>query len=52
MNLIDVTLACQDTKSKIVEIVTVAGFDSDIIVDDSLVHSWKFGHKIALLSRL
>ena len=54
MNLIDVTLACEDTKSKIVEIVPVADFDSDKLVDDSLVHSWKlkFGYEIEFLSRV
>ena len=40
--------------SPTLEIVTVADFDSDKLVDHSLVHSWmlKFGHEITFLSRL
>ena len=54
VNLIDVTLACKDTNSKLVEIVPVADFDSEQLVDDSSVHIWKlkFGHKIEFLPRL
>ena len=36
--LIDVTLACEDATSKLVEIVPVADFDSVQLVDDSSVH--------------
>ena len=47
MNLIDVTLACEDANSKLVEAVTVADGDAEKRVDDSLVQIWKlrFGHK-------
>ena len=43
VNLIDVTLACEDA--------TVADLDSKKLVDDSLVHIWKlkFGHEIEFL---
>ena len=46
VNLIDVTLACQDANSKLVEVVTVADVDAEKRVDDSLVQIWKlkFGH--------
>ena len=37
VNLIDVTLACQDANSKLVEVVTVADLDAEKRVDDSLV---------------
>ena len=54
VNLIDVTLACQDANSKLVEVVTVADVDAEKRVDNSLVQIWKlkFGHKIKFLSRL
>ena len=54
VNLIDVTLACEDANSKLVEIVPVADFYSEQLVDDSSVHIWKlkFGHKIEFLPRL
>ena len=29
VNLIDVTLACEDANSKLVDVVTVAGFDDE-----------------------
>ena len=47
-------LACEDVNSKLVEIVPVADFDSEQLVDDSSVHIWKlkFGHKIEFLPRL
>ena len=50
VNLIDVTLACEDTNSKLVDIVTVANVDDD----NSLVQIWKvkFGHKVKFLFRL
>ena len=54
VNLIDVTLACEDASSKLVEVVTVADVDAEKCVDDSLVQIWKlrFGHKAKLLFRL
>ena len=54
VNLIDVTLACEDANSKLVEVVRVADVDAEKCVDDSLVQIWKlsFGHKAKLLFRL
>ena len=54
VNLIDVTLACEDANSKLVEVVTVADVDAEKCVDDSLVQIWKlrFGPKAKLLFRL
>ena len=54
VNLFDVTLACEDAYSKIVEVVTVADVYAKKHVDDSLVQIWelKFGRKINFLSRL
>ena len=45
--MIDVTLACEDAKSKIVEVVTVAYVDDEIMFNNSLLQVWKlrFGHK-------
>ena len=37
MNLIDVTLVCEDANSKLVEVVTVADADAEKRVDDSLM---------------
>ena len=34
--LIDVTLACEDASSKLVEVVTVAGVDDDDCIGNSL----------------
>ena len=47
-------MRADSTLSPTLEIVTVADFDSDKLVDHSLVHSWmlKFGHEITFLSRL
>ena len=39
--MIDVTLACEDAKSKFVEVVTVADVDVGKRVEDSLVQIWK-----------
>jgi len=52
--LIDVTLACKDVNSKLVDVLTVADVDARKRVDDSLVQIWKlkFGHKNEFLSRL
>ena len=54
VNLIDVTLACEDDNSKLVEVVTVAHGDDEKRVDNSLVQIWKlkFGHKVKFLFRL
>ena len=54
VNLIDVTLRCEDANSKLVEVVTVADVEAEKCVDDSLVQIWKvkFGHKVKFLSRL
>ena len=47
VNLIDVTLACKDVYSKLVEAVTVAGVSDEDRVGNSLLQIWKlrFGHK-------
>ena len=47
VNLIDVTLACEDAYSKLVEVVTVADVDSKDHVGNSLLQIWEltFGHK-------
>ena len=54
VNLIDVTLACEDAYSKLVEVVTVAHVDAEDHVDNSLLQIWEltFGHKAKLLFRL
>ena len=54
VNLIDVTLACEDDNSKLVEVVTVANVDDEKRVDNSLLQIWKlkFGHKVKFLFRL
>ena len=54
VNLIDVTLACEDGNSKLVEVVTVADVDDEERVGNSLLQIWKrrFGHKVKLLFRL
>ena len=54
VNLIDVTLACKDGNSKLVEVVTVADVDDVDRVGKSLLQIWKlrFGHKAFLLFRL
>ena len=48
VNLIDVTLACEDPNSKLVEVLTVANVDDhEDRVGNSLLQIWKlrFGHK-------
>ena len=47
MNLIDVTLACEDGNSKLIEVVTVANDDDEDRVGNSSLQIWKmrFGHK-------
>ena len=54
VNLIDVTLACEDAYSKLVEVVTVANFDDEDRVGNTLLQIWKLrlGHKAKLLFRL
>ena len=54
VNLNDMTLACEDDNSKLVEIVTVTHFDDEKRVDNSLVQIWKvkFGLKVKFLFRL
>ena len=54
INLIDVTLACEDGNSKLVEVVTVVDVDDGERVDSSLVQIWKvkFVHKVKFLFRL
>ena len=53
INFIDVTLACEDGNSKLVEVVTVANFDDEDRVGNSLLQIWelRFGHKAKLLFR-
>ena len=53
VNFIDVSLACEDGNSKLVEVVTVVEVDEKH-VDNSLVQIWKinFGHKVKFLFRL
>ena len=41
VDLIDVTLACDDANSKLVEVVAVADDDAEKRVDNSLVQIWK-----------
>ena len=54
VNLIDVTLACEDAYSKLIEAVTIADVSDEDCVGDSLLQIWKlrFGHKAKLLFRL
>ena len=53
VKLIDVTLACEDANSKLVDVVTVADVDAEVHVGNSLL-IWEltFGHKAQLLFRL
>ena len=50
VNFIDVTLACEDANSKLVDVVTVA---DDDLVGNNLLQIWKlrFGQKANLLLR-
>ena len=54
VNLIDVTLACEDANSKLVEAVSVADVDAEDNVGNSLLQIWElmFGPKAKLLFRL
>ena len=51
VNLIDVTLACEDGNSKLVEVVIVVKVDDEKRVDNIFVQIWKvdFGHKVKFL---
>ena len=51
VNLIDVTLACGDTNSELVDIVTVANVDDEDCIGNSLLQIWelRFGQKAKLL---
>ena len=51
VNLIDVTLACEDANSKLVEVVTIADVSDEDCVGNSLFQIWKlrFGQKAKLL---
>ena len=40
VNLIDVTLACEDGNSKLVDIVTVANVDDEDCIGNSLLQIW------------
>ena len=50
VNLFDVTLVCEDTNSKLVEVVTVADVDDEDQIGNSLLQIWKLslGHKAKL----
>ena len=52
VNLIDVTLACEDANSELVEVVTVADVDSEDHVGNSLLKIWELtlGPKSKLFS--
>ena len=54
VNLIDVTLACEEAYSKFVEVVTVAHVDAEDHVGNGLLQIWEltFGPKAKLLFRL
>ena len=54
VNLIDVTLACEDDNSKLVEVFTVGHVDFEKRVDNSLLQILKVksGHKVKFLFRL
>ena len=54
VNLIDVSLACEDGNSKLVEVVNVVDVDAEDNVGNSLLQIWelRFGHKAKLLFKL
>ena len=54
VNLIDVTLVCEDAYSKLVQVVTVADVDSKDHVGNSLLHIWelRLGNRAKLWFRL
>ena len=47
VNFIDMTLACEDAYSKLIDVVTVADVSDEDRVGNSLLQIWKlrFGHK-------
>ena len=47
VNLIDVTLACEDGNSKLVEVVTVVDVDYERLVGHSLLQIWKLKLKLS-----
>ena len=51
VNLNDVTLACEDTNSKLVDIVSVANVDDEDCIGNSLLQIWELMivHKAKLL---
>ena len=52
VNLVDVTLACEDANSKLAEVVTVADVDAeDHVGNNLLIWELAFGHKVKLLFR-
>ena len=54
VDLIGVTLACEDANSKLVEVATVGNVDDEDRVGKRLLQIWelRFGHKAKLLLRL
>ena len=54
VNLIDVTPACEDAYSKLVEVVTIADVSDEDRVGPSLLQIWmlRFGHKVKFLYKL
>ena len=54
VNLISVTLACEDANSKLIEVVTVADVDAENHVGNNLLQIWEltFGPKAKLLFRV
>ena len=48
------TLACEDTNSKLVEVVDVANVDDEDRVGNRLLHTWKLrlGNRVKLLFKL
>ena len=48
VNMIDVTLACEDNSSKLVEVFTVADVDDEDSVGNSLLQIWKLRFGIML----
>ena len=53
VNLIDVTLRCEDANSKLVEVVTIAEVDAgDLVGNSLLIWELTFGHKAQFMIRL
>ena len=52
VNLNNLTLACEDGNSKLVEVVTVVDVDDEKSFDDSCMQIWKlkFGHEAKFCS--